>query len=123
MKISIGDVRKNSQTYCWQDSSSNSQQKPNDALRKLTEVNWENHGKRGSTLSHLVPQETSGSKCTMSVTAKAKQADEHDDEQEHVRNKRGSYCHFGDLDVKHHAGAFRNIRCIADLSEGLGQKV
>jgi len=51
----------------------------------------------------------------MSVTAKAEQANEHDDKQEHVRDKPGNYCHFGDLGVEHHAGAVRNFGYIAEL--------
>jgi hypothetical protein len=59
----------------------------------------------------------------MSVIATAEQANEHDGKQEHVRNKRGDYCHLGNLDVERHAEAVRNFRCIAELSEELERKL
>jgi hypothetical protein len=87
------------------------------------EVNRENHGKRGLTLSHLVPQKTYCTKGAMSVTAKAEQANEHDGKQEDPRNQRDNYCLFGDLNVKRHAEAAGSFPCITELSEGLAQKL
>jgi len=53
------------------------------------------------------------------VTAQAEQADEHDDEQEHVRSKEDDHCQFGDLDVQRVAWGARSFTCMAKLSEGL----
>jgi hypothetical protein len=59
----------------------------------------------------------------MSVTAKAEQSNEHDDKQEHVRNKRDDHCHFGGLDVERLTGGTGSFTCVAELSEGLARKV
>ena len=54
------------------------------------------------------------------MVAQAEQADEHDDEQERVRNKGDHHCHFGGLNV---AGGARNLTCIVKLSEELAYNV
>ena len=57
------------------------------------------------------------------MTAQAKQANKHDDKQEHVRNKGDDHCQFGGLDVERLAGGARSFTCIAKLSEGLAYNV
>jgi hypothetical protein len=57
------------------------------------------------------------------VTAKAEQANKHDDKQDYVGSKRDDCCHFGNLDVEHYAEAAESFICIAKLSEGLARKV
>jgi hypothetical protein len=69
-------------------------------------------------ISHLIPQEASRSQCTMSVAAKVEQANEHDDKQEHVRNKRDDHGDFGGLEVERHAGASVVIPYIVELLRG-----
>jgi hypothetical protein len=58
------------------------------------------------------------------VTAKAEQANEHDNEQEDSGNKSDDSWHFGNMDVKWHAGGARSFPWIriADLSKRLGRK-
>ena len=53
----------------------------------------------------------------MSVIAQAKQANEHDDKQEDVRNKRDDHCHFGGLDVESLARTAGNFPYIAELGK------
>jgi hypothetical protein len=51
----------------------------------------------------------------MSVIAPAEQANEHDDKQEDVRNKRDNHRHFGGLNVDRLAGPAGNFPYIAEL--------
>jgi hypothetical protein len=59
----------------------------------------------------------------VSVIAKAEQANEHDDEQEDSRNKPDDRWRFENLDIERLAGGARNCPRIAELPEGLVQKV
>jgi hypothetical protein len=61
----------------------------------------------------------SRSKRTVSVTAKAEQANEHDDEQEDSRNKAENCWRFGNLDIEWLAWGAGSFPSIAELPEGL----